>query len=69
MFFTNAAGSFSMPVGKATRRPRRHQEEGGSNPYRTMMKAYGTFDIQRSAIRAAASCLALLPAELRLIGP
>jgi len=34
-----------------------------------MMKAHQTFDIRCSAIGAAASRLAVLPAELRLICP
>jgi hypothetical protein len=45
-------------------------EEGGSNPFRTRMKAaHQTFDIRCSVIRAAAMRLAILPAELRLICP
>jgi hypothetical protein len=57
-----------MAAGKAARR-RRVLWKRGSNPYRTMMKAYETFDITCSAIGAAASGLAVLSAELRLIGP
>jgi hypothetical protein len=58
-----------MAACKAIRR-RWVSREGGSNPYRTMVKAaYQTFDIRCSAIRAAASRLAVLPAELRLINP
>jgi hypothetical protein len=56
-----------MAAGKAAR-PRRVWKRG-SDPFAPMMKAYGTFDITCSAIRAAAQRLALLPAELRLIGP
>jgi hypothetical protein len=58
-----------MAFGKATHR-RWVSKVGGSNPYRTMMKAvHQPFDIRCSAIRAGASRLAVLSAELRLISP
>jgi hypothetical protein len=67
--FTNGLASVSMAASKATRR-RRGPDEGGSNPFRTMMKAaHQTFDIRCSVARAAAMRLAVLPAELRLICP
>jgi hypothetical protein len=56
-----------MVVGKAAR-PRRVWKRG-SDPFAPMMKAQQTFDIPCSAIGAAAQRLALLSAELRLIGP
>jgi hypothetical protein len=56
-----------MAAGKAAR-PRRVWKRG-SDPFAAMMKAQQTFDIPCSALGAAACGLALLSAELRLIGP
>ena len=67
MFFTNAAGSVCMAAGKAAR-PRRVWKRG-SDPFAAMMKAQQTFGIPCGALGAAACGLALLSAELRLIGP
>lgn len=63
-----AQARVSMAAGKVAR-PRRVVWKRGSDPFAAMMKAQQTFDIPCSAIGAAASGLALLPAELRLICP
>jgi hypothetical protein len=66
--FTNTLDSVCITIGKAIP-PSAGPERAGANPFRTMMKAYGTFDIRGSVRCAAASCLAILSAELRLICP
>jgi hypothetical protein len=59
-----------MVLGKIHPPPADPQERVEGPTFQMMMKAvHQTFDIRCSAIRAAASRLAVLPAELRLIGP
>src|SRR5262245_45142773 len=63
-----AQARVSMVAGEAAR-SRRGLWKRGSDPFAAMMKARQTFDIPCGVLGAAASGLALLSAELRLIGP